>query len=416
MSAPRTIRESLGRPARRLLFGALPCAVSLFIFYYYEARVVRWPIEYSGYPAFRDFSNLWAGAVSALHGRLDAVFDRELHAGNIGRLLHIPPPPLMWSYPPTALLLVLPFGLLSFPLAAGLWSVCGLSGYMFAVGLRNVEWRDRSAWIAAVAISPGVVMCFAYGQTAFLTSAAFVAGLLQAQRRPFAAGVCLGLLAAKPQIAIVVPVVLAAMGAWRAFAATAFFASLLVGLSVAVFGVAAWQMFIDITLPQQLGVLNAQSFLPVMMISPYFLFRELGASPPLSYALQIGISLFALCWLFFAIRNERNANTRVLMAACAALLVSAYMQSYELPLLVAAVAAVCASKESALGFDRRGLDLVIVAATSAMFVAWVVTFGTRVNFTPMLLLALLGWLGWRASTAAGCSGVLRLLPLSGRQA
>lgn len=97
--------------------------------------------------------------------------------------------------------------------------------------------------------------------------------------------------------------------------------------------------------------------------------------------MQIGISLAALCGLFFAIRNERNENIRLLMAACAALVVSAYMQSCGLSLLVAVVAGICASKERASQFDRSEFVIVILSATLPMFIAWLTAVATRVNIS-----------------------------------
>ncbi len=396
---------------------ALPCLAWLLFFYVFEVRIVQWPLEISKFPAFRDFLNLWSGAVSALHSELASVFDKGLHEAEIRRLLDIQyDPALVWSYPPTALLLMLPFGLLPFPWAVFFWSAFGLGAYFLAAGVRDVGGRDRVAWIAAIALCPGVFTCLAYVQTAFLTSAALITGLVEARRRPLLAGLCFSLLAAKPQIAIVVPFVLVAIGAWRAFAATAVFGSLFIGATIAVFGIEAWRMFLDITLPQQLTVLHSPTFIPVVMISPYFMFRELGASQALGHVLQMLVSLAAVGWLFVAIRQERDENIRVLIAASAALLVSAYMQAYELPLLVAAVARICANEKSASQFDRASLNFLLVSVTLAMFVATVIALTTRINFTPLVPLALLSWLGWRALAAGRPNGLPQFSFQGGRQA
>jgi Glycosyltransferase family 87 len=156
-----------------------------------------------------------------------------------------------------------------------LWSLSGLIAYFLAAEVTTVARRDRLQWLTAIMLSPGVFTCFMYGQTAFLTSAALITGFLVARRRPAVAGVCFALLAAKPQIALVVPVVLAALGAWRTLAATVLFVGIYAGATVAAFGIEPWQRFIDSTLPQQFAILNLAHIKAVMMISPYFMFREL---------------------------------------------------------------------------------------------------------------------------------------------
>eukprot|EP01035_Chromulina_nebulosa_P016704 gene16704-22156_t len=79
-----------------------------------------------------------------------------------------------------------------------------------------------------------------YGQTGFLTAGLLVGGLRRLGPRPVFAGVLLGLMAIKPQLAILVPVALAACGAWRAMAAAALTAAACVLLSGAILGWALW--------------------------------------------------------------------------------------------------------------------------------------------------------------------------------
>ncbi|WP_448875846.1 glycosyltransferase 87 family protein, partial [Enterobacter hormaechei] len=63
-------------------------------------------------------------------------------------------------------------------------------------------------------------------------------------RRPAVAGLCWGLLAFKPHLALLVPVVLLAAGAWRAFVAAAAGALALTALAWVVFGTATFEAFL----------------------------------------------------------------------------------------------------------------------------------------------------------------------------
>jgi len=56
--------------------------------------------------------------------------------------------------------------------------------------------------------------------------------------------VLLGLLCYKPHLALLVPVALAAGGHWRAFGAAAVTVAVVVGLSVALFGVEPWRAYL----------------------------------------------------------------------------------------------------------------------------------------------------------------------------
>jgi hypothetical protein len=172
----------------------MPCALLIGIFYYYDVRIERWPLEVSGFPAFRDFANLWAGGIAAYNNHFACLFDEASHVTELGRRLGVPPPHLIWSYPPTALLPVFPLGMLPFEAAVAVWTIAGVFAYLLAAGIRDVSRRDWVPWLLAIAFCPGVFICFAYGQTAFLTSAALIAGIVEARRRPVIASMCLAVL------------------------------------------------------------------------------------------------------------------------------------------------------------------------------------------------------------------------------
>lgn len=61
----------------------------------------------------------------------------------------------------------------------------------------------------------------------------------------FSSTFALSLLTVKPQYGLIAPVLLAARGDWRAFAAAAAFSLILAGISFAAYGGAPWQAFID---------------------------------------------------------------------------------------------------------------------------------------------------------------------------
>ena len=57
------------------------------------------------------------------------------------------------------------------------------------------------------------------GQNGFLTWALMIAGLAQLGRRPVLSGVCFGLLTIKPQLGLLLPLMLVLTGQWRSIMA-----------------------------------------------------------------------------------------------------------------------------------------------------------------------------------------------------
>jgi hypothetical protein len=122
-----------------------------------------------------------------------------------------------WVYPPSFLLLVLGFGLMPYIAAYVTWTVATLGAYL--AGLRqNV--RDRTSWWL-IAAFPGLWLGLGQGQNQFLTAALGALGLGLLRKHPVWAGVCIGLLAIKPHLALLFPVALLAARAWRTILAAA---------------------------------------------------------------------------------------------------------------------------------------------------------------------------------------------------
>jgi len=80
--------------------------------------------------------------------------------------------------------------------------------------------------------SPAALWNFTAGQNGFLTAALIGGALVLMQRRPWLAGVCLGLLSYKPQFGLLFPVALVAAAQWRVIGAGAFTAAGMAVLSL----------------------------------------------------------------------------------------------------------------------------------------------------------------------------------------
>jgi alpha-1,2-mannosyltransferase len=138
---------------------------------------------------------------------------------------------------------------------------------------------------------PAVFWTVGTGQNALLTAALLASATLTVDRRPLLAGVLLGALCYKPHLGLLLPVALAAGGHWRALAAAAASATMLVAASVLAFGWGTWQAFL--TAAQGADAVYARTGtidLPGLT-SPFGLTLSLGGPPALALAFQSVVSL-----------------------------------------------------------------------------------------------------------------------------
>src|SRR5205085_11486975 len=117
-----------------------------------------------------------------------------------------------FPYAPAFLLLTMPFGLLPYPAGLILWSLVGYAIYLLIARRLSPE----GIWVAAA--FPPVFANAALGQNGFFMAVIFLAGLLLLERRPFLAGLVLGCLILKPQLALLLPVATIAARQWRTIA------------------------------------------------------------------------------------------------------------------------------------------------------------------------------------------------------
>lgn len=341
-------------PLERLRLPAMAVAL-LFLFVGVLAlvTVLRDPYQ-------MDFISYWAAARLALDGNPAAAYDFaahravELQATMVGGL--------PFGYPPCFTLLAAPFGLFSYPVAAVAWVVTTFALYALAVR----AWRPDFLW-PALALPPVLVNAIT-GQAGFLTAALFVGGAALLPKRPFAGGLMLGLLVVKPQLGLVLPLVLLAGKQWRAIAGAAASSIGLLVLGLLVFG---WRTHVAWIGQAGLFASVASEGLAGWhrMASVYAAarFAGLGAAPAwILHGLVALAALAAAAWLW---HRHDDWGARIGALAAATVLASPYMFGYDTLILVAPFAWLVA----------RGRHLLALAA------CWAV-----------LLLGLLQALGWSA--------------------
>ncbi len=182
-------------------------------------------------------------------------------------------------------------------------------------------------------------------------------GLLK--RRPWLAGALLGLITVKPQLTLLLPIVLCAGRRWWALAGFLLAASALGAATLPLFGAAAWFDYVERISVLRRWILEDGTGVWHLMISPFVMVRHLPASVPMAYVAQGAVALLALIGVALAWRSTA-------LIACS-LLATPYMQVYDL-VTTALVPVFLSSGEAAVSRGWRVLAPVSVPLILAPFV------------------------------------------------
>ena len=281
----------------------------------------------------RDFVNYWAGGHLAAQGAASRVYD--IHGFLAWQRAHTAAnAEFKWfSYPPMTLLFCLPLAGLGFVAGYGAWLVAGTVSNA-ALLSKTLGWRH--AWLAALA-APAAYINAISGQNGAFTAALVGAGLLLLEERPLVAGIFLGALCIKPQLALLVPVALAAGGYWRAFFSSGVTALALCALSLLLFGEQSWIAFLHNAPLNGLLLENSTDFwhrMPTIFAAARLLGTNIAAAWIAQAISALGAAaLVALVW-----RVQTSLAMRGATLIFATFLATPYAWDYDMIWLTFAVA------------------------------------------------------------------------------
>jgi hypothetical protein len=176
---------------------------------------------------------------------------------------------------------------------------------------------------------PGTWLNVVTGQNGALTLAITAGGFALLDRRPVAAGLVLGLMVVKPQLAVALPFILVASGRWTALAAAA---ASTIGLLICAWlavGTDGYFAFFANTANARTALERAVD--PALIQSAFAMLRP--TSQLAAYGLQATVSatvLFATCIL--ARRSRTDGNALGALAAAATLAATPFLLDYDLAL------------------------------------------------------------------------------------
>lgn len=203
-----------------------------------------------GDPIGGDFSHYWVAASLAWKGEAVAVYQPACFLAALEQVFGVNVP-LVWLYPPTYLLLILPLALLPYLASLGLWLSATLAGFILV--LRRIAPLPFTVGLALA--FPGTFQNLLHGQNGCLSALLLGAGLLVLDQAPVTAGILFGLLSFKPHLLVLIPLALAAGRRWRALLSLILCCGGLVAASFLVLGADTWAAFRH-NLPGTLQVLE----------------------------------------------------------------------------------------------------------------------------------------------------------------
>lgn len=347
-------------------------------------------VPFADFLVFHAAGRAWLEGKASLIYDVDAftAFQNALYAEPFGLEARFRP----FLYPPIWALMLLPFG----ALAAGKAIAVFLTGTA-ALATALEGRRDRWGWLAVIT-SPAALWTVLAGQNTFLSVALLYGGLRLLERAPVAAGILLGLLSYKPQVWLLVPVVLVAARQWRALG---WALGTVLGLSLAslgVFGLEFWRAFLEVAREAGTSRFADRMFeqMYMHMVTLVAAARIVGLPTGVAGVLQLAGTTLAALVVWFAFRRHGPGAARTAVLMSATLLVSPYTLNYDLLILMPAAVAM---------FRRGAADGFFPAEFLLYPLLWLIpTVGmglNRVGVPVMPLLVLwFGAVAWRRLQAA----------------
>lgn len=242
-----------------------------------------------------------------------------------------------WVYPPSYLLLVLPFGKLPFIASYVIFQSATAGLLAAALGLGSDPRYAKFLVAVSALLSPAAAFNVVGGQNAFLVSALVVAGFRLLRRLPVVGGALLGALTIKPQFCLLVPIALIAGREWRALVATVMAGLALVVISIPVVGIDLWVQWLRMSTDIYVaGDAKWIEYGRIWGVSVYACVAAGGGSETLANAAQAAAVLIAAGIAYRAFRLPLTENHRLAVLLAGMLLAAPHASPCDAVLLVIA--------------------------------------------------------------------------------
>jgi alpha-1,2-mannosyltransferase len=345
-------------------------------------------------PVGTDFSSFYVAGTAVLEGEATDPYDPIEQHGRQKDLFGGDTPFYAWQYPPFFLFLAAALALLPYPLALLVWQGGTLLLYLTMVRAIIGRFASEPLWLLFALGFPAVFVTLGHGQNAFLSAALLGGGLVLLDRRPLIAGVLFGLLAYKPQLGVMIPVILLATGRWRTFAAAAATVAALVGAVTLVLGVDVWQAFLASTAFTRRVLLESGDPGWEKLQTVFAWARLWGAPLNVAYALQGAVTIGIVAALVMLWRSRASFAMKASAFAIASVLGTPFSVDYDMTILAIAVAYLaCDGLERGFAPWQK---TTVAALWLIPLIARSIAGATFVPVGALTMLAALAFVVWRA--------------------
>jgi hypothetical protein len=233
----------------------------------------------------------------------------------------------IWSYPPHFLLFTWPLSLMPYLVAYFVYCAAGLIIYLAVV----TEGHRRADHLALLVLAPAVTVNIWCGQNGFFIAALLVGGLVQLDRRPLLSGALFGLLSVKPQLGVLLPMMLMLTARWRTIIAAMITIAALLILTTLWFGPTVWTAYVNDAMPVQSKVFlrDYENFI-THMPTAFMNARVAGVSLPIAALWQSLLSLASIIAVIWTFRRDRDADLSNAVLVAATFLVTPYAFNYDM--------------------------------------------------------------------------------------
>jgi len=387
--------------------GVIGCAAWTLAFMIFVFNISK-PVDETGHEVGGDFFHFYAAGRLLLEGRGHELYDMRAQQDAQRRILDDPTFNKLALYinPPTLAAAIAPLSALPYAVAFTLYSLLMLAAFLAAMH-RLRPWLPalHSQWATVVMLGLcfyPIVRTITGGQNTALTLL-LLCGAYAALRegKALQAGLWIGLLGYKPQMALLLSLLLAFRRQWRCVGAAAIVAVVHYGVG-AIFCGFRWPMEMIDALERYRPletIASGYSHISWMEVCRF------SMSEPWSHwsgsALVLSTAVLTLWFWRRARPREANFAVHWAMAIPATLLISPHAQFYDAGLLLISVLLIVDTRLRN-GGTVSNFSCIVLAVAFLLFPAYLLA--QWIGFQPLVLLPVSVWL-WSASMLVGRSSL-----------
>jgi hypothetical protein len=349
-----------------------------------------------------DFVNYWMAGKLALNGQHLDLFTQSIYSQHLQQNFGPASQFRNWSYPPHALFFCPPLALMPFDVALVVFLSAGLLFFVWsAYKFHGTYYPDGSGrkTLAWVILGFAAAMCAAV-QNGFITGGLTLLGLAWMRRRPALAGLAFGILTIKPQLGLLLPLLLILDRNWSAFMWAAISATALMFASLVIFGVESWRLYLTDSLAFQTLVMTSGFGVFLRMMPTVFgSARTFGLDYPAAMAVQWSVTLVAGMLLVRALWRDNNPLRRSFLVVVGPFLLSPYAFNYDMGALAVVAGTLVISDVHLMSRNAR-----LLVAFTAVLPALVIWLGRAgIPIAPLFLLGSLITVVYASETRRRCA-------------